>query len=89
MRTAYLSISASTLALASMISGCMATAEPLDDNEDAIGEGAAALVLLGAPLRQHRHERQLRIAERVVRHAVDIQRLDHRLAGRLWPDPDP
>ncbi|XXY50943.1 DNRLRE domain-containing protein [Sorangium sp. So ce269] len=42
MRTTYPSISA--FALASMISGCMAATEPHDDNEEAIGEGAAALV---------------------------------------------
>jgi hypothetical protein len=45
MRTAcHLSIFTFTFALASMISGCMAPVEPHDDNEDAIGEGAAALV---------------------------------------------
>lgn len=42
MRTTYPSISA--FALAWMISGCMAAAEPHDDNDEAIGEGAAALV---------------------------------------------
>ncbi|CAN91052.1 putative exported sugar-binding protein with thrombospondin-like C-terminal domain [Sorangium cellulosum So ce56] len=44
MRTAYLSISASALAFALMISGCVAAPEPHDDNDEAIGEGAAALV---------------------------------------------
>ncbi len=42
MRTTYPSISAFALAL--MISGCMAATEPQDDNDEAIGEGAAALV---------------------------------------------
>ncbi|WP_437815453.1 DNRLRE domain-containing protein [Sorangium sp. So ce1078] len=42
MRTTYRSISAFALAL--MTSGCMAAAEPHDDNDEAIGEGAAALV---------------------------------------------
>lgn len=42
MRTTYPSIPAFALAL--MISGCMAAAEPHDDNDEAIGEGAAALV---------------------------------------------
>ncbi|AGP34147.1 DNRLRE domain-containing protein [Sorangium cellulosum] len=48
MRTTYPSISAlsalSALALASMISGCMAAAEPHEQNDEAVGEGAAALV---------------------------------------------
>ncbi|KYF74947.1 sugar-binding protein [Sorangium cellulosum] len=43
MRTAYPSIF-SAFALAWMISGCTATAEPQEDNDAAVGEGAAALV---------------------------------------------
>ncbi|KYF78401.1 sugar-binding protein [Sorangium cellulosum] len=42
MRTAHPSIS--VLAFAWMISGCMAAAEPHDDNDEAVGDGAASLV---------------------------------------------
>ncbi|WP_044985949.1 DNRLRE domain-containing protein [Sorangium cellulosum] len=42
MRTAHPSIS--VFAFAWMISGCMAAAEPRDDNDEAVGDGAASLV---------------------------------------------
>lgn len=47
MKTTYLILS--TFAFTSMISGCMASAEPHDEDHDAIGESAAALAVCDVP----------------------------------------